>query len=50
MNPSTGKDDAATGKKVYQPPQLRIYGDLTAITSTGGNAAMNDQHSADKSI
>jgi hypothetical protein len=50
MKPSTDKEDVAKAKKPYQRPELRVYGDLTAITSTGGTASMNDQHSSDKSI
>ena len=51
MNSSTGNEDRATSKakKPYQRPELRIYGDLVAITSTGGTTGKNDQHGSDKS-
>ena len=50
MKPSTKTDGAAPAKKRYQPPELKVYGDLAAITSTGGTLSKNDQHGQDKSI
>jgi len=29
-------------KKVYEPPKLQVYGDLTEMTKTAGNMAQLD--------
>jgi hypothetical protein len=42
MNKPSTDDGAARPKKPYQSPELKVYGDLTAITSNVGGTGKQD--------